>query len=52
MSVTPDIQAEVKLHPDVQTLGEEWSGVTDPVIRRKLQNRLNQRATSMYLSSF
>jgi hypothetical protein len=38
------IEAEVKLHPDAQTLDDEWSGVTNPVLRRKLQNRLNQRA--------
>ncbi|KIY00020.1 uncharacterized protein Z520_04658 [Fonsecaea multimorphosa CBS 102226] len=38
------LRAELKLHPDVQSLDEEWSGVTDPVTRRKLQNRLNQRA--------
>ncbi|EXJ92483.1 hypothetical protein A1O3_01035 [Capronia epimyces CBS 606.96] len=44
MSAVPRIQVEVKLHPDVQSLEDEWSGITDPVIRRKLQNRLNQRA--------
>ncbi|EXJ54995.1 uncharacterized protein A1O5_12734 [Cladophialophora psammophila CBS 110553] len=44
MSLPPGLRAELKLHPDVQSLDEEWSGVTDPVIRRKLQNRLNQRA--------
>ncbi|KIX06206.1 uncharacterized protein Z518_04181 [Rhinocladiella mackenziei CBS 650.93] len=44
MPVAPEIRAELKLHPDVQSLEDEWSGVTDPVIRRKLQNRLNQRA--------
>lgn len=43
----PVVRAELKLHPDVQSLGDEWSGITDPVIRRKLQNRLNQRAASM-----
>lgn len=40
----PEIQAELRLHQDVHSLEEEWSGITDPVIRRKLQNRLNQRA--------
>ena len=38
------IEAEVRLHPDAQTFADEWSGITDPVLRRKLQNRLNQRA--------
>ncbi|KIW35060.1 uncharacterized protein PV07_01783 [Cladophialophora immunda] len=44
MPLAPGLRAELKLHPDVQSLDEEWSGVTDPVTRRKLQNRLNQRA--------
>ncbi len=44
--MAPDIRAELRLHPDVQTLEDEWSGITDPGIRRKLQNRLNQRAAS------
>ena len=41
------IAAEFKVHPDVQAFGEEWSGITDPIVRRKLQNRLNQRAARM-----
>ncbi|KIW15335.1 hypothetical protein PV08_05381 [Exophiala spinifera] len=44
VSAFPAIRAELKLHPDVHTLNDEWSGITNPVIRRKLQNRLNQRA--------
>ncbi|OAL40060.1 hypothetical protein AYO20_00478 [Fonsecaea nubica] len=44
MPLPQGLRAELKLHPDVQSLDEEWSGVTDPVTRRKLQNRLNQRA--------
>ncbi|EXJ64366.1 hypothetical protein A1O7_00702 [Cladophialophora yegresii CBS 114405] len=44
MPLIPGLRAELKLHQDVQSLDEEWSGITDPVIRRKLQNRLNQRA--------
>ena len=40
----PTIEAQVRLHRDAQTFADEWSGVTDPVLRRKLQNRLNQRA--------
>lgn len=38
------VEAEVKIHPDARTFSDEWSGITDPVLRRKLQNRLNQRA--------
>jgi len=45
------LRAELKLHQDVQSLDDEWSGITDPVIRRKLQNRLNQRAASASLAS-
>ncbi|KIW73197.1 hypothetical protein PV04_01333 [Phialophora macrospora] len=44
MPLIPGLRAELKLHQDVQSLDDEWSGITDPVIRRKLQNRLNQRA--------
>jgi len=40
------IALELMLHSDVHGLEEEWSGVTDPAARRKLQNRLNQRAYS------
>ena len=46
-SGTPIIEAQLKLHPDTQALEDEWNGVTDPVLRRKLQNRLNQRAASL-----
>lgn len=48
MLPNPEIQAELRLHEDVQTLDDEWSGITDPVIRRKLQNRLNQRAARKF----
>ena len=41
---TLQIAAELRLHPNVHSINEEWSGITDPVLRRKLQNRLNQRA--------
>ncbi|KIV79143.1 hypothetical protein PV11_06723 [Exophiala sideris] len=44
MPIGAGIKAEWKLHADVQSLDDEWSGITDPVTRRKLQNRLNQRA--------
>lgn len=45
--MTEAIQAKWKVHPDAQAMEEEWSGITDPNLRRKLQNRLNQRAASM-----
>lgn len=48
IAMVPEIRAELKLHPDVHSLDDEWSGITDPVIRRKLQNRLNHRAASMF----
>ena len=51
MSLPPGLHAELMLHQDVQTLDDEWSGITDPVIRRKLQNRLNQRAARALLVS-
>ncbi len=51
MPLLPGLHAELMLHEEVQTLDDEWSGITDPVIRRKLQNRLNQRAASMLLVS-
>jgi hypothetical protein len=33
---------------DARSRQDDWSGRSDPVIRRKLQNRLNQRASSQY----
>ena len=39
-----DIEVEYKLHAEVRSLEDEWYGVSDPAARRKLQNRLNQRA--------
>ncbi|KAI1629163.1 hypothetical protein EDD37DRAFT_644927 [Exophiala viscosa] len=44
MPIVSEIRAELRLHADVQSVDDEWSGITNPVIRRKLQNRLNQRA--------
>ncbi|GAQ45548.1 bZIP transcription factor [Aspergillus tubingensis] len=29
--------------PEVRSAEEDWTGLTDPALRRKLQNRLNQR---------
>lgn len=31
---------------EVKTRSEDWTGLSDPKERRKLQNRLNQRARS------
>jgi hypothetical protein len=42
------IALELMLHSEVHGFEEEWSGVTNPAARRKLQNRLNQRAHSQY----
>lgn len=44
MGALRDIEVEYKLHADVRSLEDEWYGISDPVARRKLQNRLNQRA--------
>jgi hypothetical protein len=38
------VETRLRLHPDTQRLDDEWAGITDPILRRKLQNRLNQRA--------
>ena len=43
------IALELMLHSEVHGFEEEWSGVTSPAARRKLQNRLNQRAYSQYI---
>ena len=32
------------VRPGADAPGDDWSGITDPVLRRKLQNRCNQRA--------
>ncbi|KAJ5948008.1 putative S-adenosylmethionine-dependent methyltransferase CRG1 [Penicillium verhagenii] len=32
---------------EVRSAEENWTGLTDPAIRRKLQNRLNQRIYQM-----
>ncbi|GLA76342.1 hypothetical protein AtubIFM55763_007913 [Aspergillus tubingensis] len=33
--------------PEVRSAEEDWTGLTDPALRRKLQNRLNQRIYRM-----
>jgi hypothetical protein len=43
------IEIEFTLHPEARGVEDEWSGLTDPAARRKLQNRLNQRAYSQFM---
>jgi hypothetical protein len=38
------IQTYTIHRPGADIPGDDWSGITDPVLRRKLQNRCNQRA--------
>lgn len=38
------IRAYSRSLPGADKPGDDWSGITDPVLRRKLQNRCNQRA--------
>jgi hypothetical protein len=38
------IQTYTVSRPGADRPGDDWSGITDPVLRRKLQNRCNQRA--------
>ncbi|KAF2852958.1 hypothetical protein T440DRAFT_516241 [Plenodomus tracheiphilus IPT5] len=49
MSGTPTYKAPIELawssrRPELRDESEDWMGMTNPVERRKLQNRLNQRA--------
>ena len=37
-------QVVFRAREDIESRREDWCGVTDPTERRKLQNRLNQRA--------
>jgi len=43
---TPIELAWSSQRPELRDETEDWMGVTNPVERRKLQNRLNQRARS------
>lgn len=40
MAMLRGVEVKFKLHPDVRSFNEEWSGIGNPVARRKLQNRL------------
>jgi hypothetical protein len=42
------IPCEKKLHAECKTDEEEWAGLSNATARRKLQNRLNQRAYSKW----
>jgi hypothetical protein len=44
MTMLHEVEVTLKLHPDVRSLNENWFGIGDQRARRKLQNRLNQRA--------
>lgn len=33
---------------EVRSVGEDWTGLTDAAVRRRLRNRLNQRIYSEY----
>jgi hypothetical protein len=35
---------------EVRSVEEDWTGLTDAAVRRRLQNRLNQRIYSEYSS--
>jgi hypothetical protein len=53
MPPSPDDLSPVSLAWSSQRLKlrdgtEDWTGKTNPIERRKLQNRLNQRARSQY----
>ena len=44
MPTHQEIKLELRLHDEARTLDDEWSGTSEQAKRRKLQNRLNQRA--------
>jgi hypothetical protein len=44
------VQVEIQPMPqslEAKTLAEDWTGTSSAAMRRKLQNRLNQRASSL-----
>jgi hypothetical protein len=44
MAMLHEVEVAFKLHPDVRSMDENWFGKSNSFDRRKLQNRLNQRA--------
>lgn len=36
------------VRPGMRDLGDNWTGVSDPTRRKKLQNRLNQRVRRQF----
>ena len=47
MQVTSLVELATLPHQaQIRTPDEDWAGVTDPVERKRLQNRLNQRLYS------
>jgi hypothetical protein len=49
MDITLPSVPSVRLQNIMHGPDDDWSGTTDPAKRRKIQNRLHQRAWSMYI---